>query len=302
LRIVPAEGAMQLKSYALMFVLAVACGPSSRGTPGDDGTTGGDGGGGSATADCATNCSNPACSGIDGCPVCGMVDQPQSTPLPLPDTNQATGRTCTSQAMCTNSAYPNCIQGGDGGECALSYVDTLNFVGFGAGQTLTDVTKLISVCATIEHSYFGDLQIELISPDGKMATMRKFAGLGKTDEFFLGHANDCDGVEPGEGSGYKYCWTQTATTQMLTADNTTCAAGSGCEVWTDPMCHEANVIRGGNYLPEQGAFAALQGAQLNGAWTFRITDLWEEDNGHLFDWSIQFDPSLVSDCSAPIIQ
>lgn len=292
-----------LKSFSWLLVLAVACGPSARNTPGDDGTGGGgDGGnGGSATADCATDCSNPACSGIDGCPVCGMVDQPQSTPLALPDTNEATGRMCTSQSMCT-SQYPNCIMGGDGGECALSYVDTLNFVGFGSGQTLTDVTKLISVCATIEHSYYGDLQIELISPDGKMATMRKFAGLGKTQEFFLGHANDCDDTETGDGSGYKYCWTQTATTQMLTADNSNCAAPNGCEDWTDPMCHEASVIRPGNYLPEQGAFQALQGAQLNGQWTFRITDLWQDDNGHLFDWSIQFDPSLISDCSAPIIQ
>ena len=33
-----------------------------------------------------------------------------------------------------------------------------------------------------------------------------------------------------------------------------------------------------------------------------VTDLWAEDNGFLFDWSIQFDSSLIADCSNPIIQ
>jgi len=303
-----------LKSFAWFLVLAVACGPASRAMPGgggdDDGNGNSDGGDGSATADCANDCSNPVCSGIDGCPVCGMVDQPQSSPLALPDTNQATGRSCTSDASCS-AAYPSCIMGGDGGECSLSYTDTLDFIGFGSGQTLTDTSKLISICATMEHSYFGDLQIELISPDGKILTLRKFVGLDKVGEFFLGHANDCDDDDaPVAGSGYKYCWTQTAATQMLKSDNSNCAAAGGCETWSDnsPACQTADdtgphaVIPAGNYLPENNNFSALQGAQLNGKWTFRITDLWKIDNGYLFDWSIQFDPSLVSDCSSPIIQ
>ena len=49
-------------------------------------------------------------------------------------------------------------------------------------------------------------------------------------------------------------------------------------------------------------FTALQGTVLNGDWKFRVTDLWGADNGFLFDWSISFDPSLVANCSGPIIQ
>ena len=41
---------------------------------------------------------------------------------------------------------------------------------------------------------------------------------------------------------------------------------------------------------------------IDGMWRFRVTDLWEIDNGYLFDWSIQFDPSLVTSCSGPIIE
>jgi hypothetical protein len=300
------------KLFVSLLLITVACGPSSRSTPGgdDDNNNGGGGdggGGGSSTADCATNCNNPACSGIDGCPVCGMVDQPEGSGIELPDTNAGNmNPSCTTSANCT-SMFPNCIQSELGGYCAQSYDDTLDFIGFGSGQTLTDTTKLLSVCATMEHSYYADLQIELVSPDGKIAHLRKFAGRD-IGEFFLGHANDCDENAPTPGVGYKYCWTVAASTTMLNSSNTDCAAATGCENWNgQPMntCEPGeshSVIPAGNYLPDDGTFSALQGAQLNGNWTFRITDLWAQDNGFIFDWTIQFDPSLVSDCSNPIIQ
>ncbi len=303
---------MLLRSATLtMLVFAAACGPTAR--------SGGDGGGGGggpdgSTANCATDCSSPACSGIDGCPVCGVVDQPQSTPLALPDTNLGNENpTCTSNAQCPSTA-PNCVitadtLDGGPGYCAKSYVDTLNFVGFGSGATLTDTSKLIAVCATVEHSWLGDLQIDLISPDGKTVALRQFIGrdLGA---FFLGHPNYCDtDSNPVAGSGYKYCWTAAASTTFLGTLNLTCASSGGCEQWNGSpnTCDDQDdtapyqVVPEGNYLPDVG-FSALQGAQLNGKWTFRVTDLWAIDNGFLFDWSIQFDPSLVSNCSNPIIE
>lgn len=305
-----------MKSLAFIAaVLFVACGPASRNGAGDDDDdtktdahAQGSGGpeicnngiddDGNGLIDCA----DPACSGIDGCPVCGVVDNPQSTPLPLPDTNQGNENpACTTMAQCTTSAAPNCVitgdtDPGDGGPgfCAASYVDTLNFVGFAQGATLTDTSKLIAVCATMEHSWLRDLQIDLISPDGKLLPLRQFQGRDG-GEIFLGHANDCDtDANPVPGVGYKYCWTATATQKLIDA--------SPMETWSDTACDGPHqVVPAGNYLPDVG-FSALQGAQLDGNWTFRVTDLWEEDNGYLFDWSIQFDPSLVSNCSGPIIE
>jgi hypothetical protein len=311
---------MQFKSFASCCLLIIAaCGPAPRGDNfGDDDGTG-DGGNHSGTEVCndhvdndgdgLTDCDDPDCSGIDGCPVCGMVDNPQSAPLALPDTNQQDDSepACTANAQCA-STIPNCVIGAPsagGGECAASYVDTLNFIGFGQGQTLTDTSKLISVCATIEHSWLGDLQIELISPDGKSVALRQFLGRGQLSEFFLGHANDCDtDATPVPGQGYKYCWTAAAPTKMMDSSNSSCA--TGCESWSNPGCdldpsETHDVVPAGNYQPDV-PFSGLQGAQLNGMWTFRVTDLWQEDNGYLFDWSIQFDASLVSNCSGPIIE
>ena len=248
---------------------------------------------------------------------CGMVDRPQSQPLALPDTNQSDGSqpSCTSNAQCSGGT-PNCVITADAfdggpGYCSASFVDTLQFVGFGAGATLTDPTRLISVCATLEHSWLGDLQIELISPDGKSVALRKFVGRTLAP-YFLGHPNYCDDdATPVPGVGYKYCWTAAAKTGPLTADSSTCAAPNGCEQWDgspvntcatdDDNSPPYQVVPAGNYLPDV-PFSALKGAELNGAWTFRVTDLWQEDDGFLFDWSIQFDASLVTDCSSPLVK
>jgi subtilisin-like proprotein convertase family protein len=45
----------------------------------------------------------------------------------------------------------------------------------------------------------------------------------------------------------------------------------------------------------------MVGAALNGAWELRITDLWPEDNGYIFSWSMTWDPASVSTCEGPVI-
>jgi hypothetical protein len=320
---------MQLKSFVWFMVLAVAaCGPSSRQQPGDDddgsggGGDDGGGGGGGDGGTCVPQGDNASGSaGSD----CGSVSVTLSTPLPLPDTNNQDDNNpqCSTNSDCSGSE-PNCIITSDtaddppnGGMCAASYTDTLNFIGFCPGETLDDASKLLSVCATLEHSWVGDVQVDLISPDGKSIALHLFPGRFGTP-IFLGHPNYCDtDTNPIAGSGYEYCWTGSATDLLTTTDNSGCGAPGGCESWAgdktacpngggadegvDGQKGPFDVIPAGNYKPDQ-AFTGLQGAQLNGNWTFRVTDLYAEDNGYLFNWSIQFDPSLLPSCGGPIIQ
>ena len=149
----------------------------------------------------------------------------RAAPLALPDTNASDGtqKSCKTDSDCKAvDASLRHHRGqrirGDGGPgfCAASYVDSLNFVGFASGATLTDTSKLVSVCATLEHSWLGDLQIELISPDGKTVPLRQFIGRATiNDTYFLGHPDYCDSdASPVPGKGYQYCWTATASSKM----------------------------------------------------------------------------------------
>jgi hypothetical protein len=146
---------------------------------------------------------------------------------------------------------------------------------------------LKSVCVVMEHSWLRDLQMDLLTPDGRVITLHKF--IDRTGgEFFLGAPYEADeSGPPVPGTGWKYCWKPTATTTML---------GS------TPITNGGKpTIAMGDYAAVS-PWASMAGTPLNGEWTMRVTDLWGVDNGFMFEWSIAFDPSLVVDCSGPIIQ
>jgi hypothetical protein len=278
-------------------MFAAACAAPHRGHGDDDGVVDSPTGTAEICTDGIDNdndgrvdCSDPDCSGIDGCPVCGQVENPLGQPLALPD-GQSSGTVCSTDTQCvgTNDGAmpphmtPNCVYK----ECHASYTSTLNFIGFPMGAKLDDTSKLVKVCAKLEHSWIRDLQVELITPNGVILPMLKFMGRDG-GEIYLGQANDADSDSmPVPGVGYKYCWSDMAPTTML---NTTMQNFNGHQV-----------VPEGDYKPDV-PFTALQGADLNGMWTFRVTDLWGIDNGYLFEWSISFDPTLVTDCSGPIIE
>ena len=284
--------------FAGFFLLvAVACGPTGR----DPHGIGGDGvdadpsscvptpevcnDGRDNDCDGRVDCGDSDCSGIDGCPVCGAVENPESQPLALPD-GVGSGQACNTDADCTDPVAPNCVAK----ECHGSYTSTLNFVGFGAGATLQDASHFLSVCVVMEHSWLRDLQMDLITPDQRVITLHAFVDRSG-NEIHLGQANDNDtAANPVPGVGYRYCWTGQATQTMLEAP-------------TMPIggIFSAQRLPAGDYR-SVSPFSAMVGTPLNGGWTFRVTDLWSIDNGFLFEWSIAFDPSLVSDCSGPIIE
>jgi len=292
---------MRALGFVFSLAMLVACGPGGRG---DDGV-GDDGVGDDAPepdgppvgcvptaekcgdnvdndCDLRVDCGDPDCSGVDGCAVCGSVENPEASPLALPDgIGQSTA--CSTNAQCTDPVLPNCVHK----ECHASYTSTLNFIGFPQGAMLEDVGKLLSVCAKMEHSWVRDLQIDLITPDGRVITLHKF--VDRTGgEIYLGVANDADNANnPVPGTGYNYCWKLGAPATMLDAPT----MAMGIHKYLPP----------GDYL-SVSPWASMTGTPLNGEWTMRVTDLWPADNGFMFEWSIAFDPTLVSDCSGPIIQ
>jgi subtilisin-like proprotein convertase family protein len=309
---------MMMKQVWLLLVTStfLACGPAARPNGGgddDDGVTqpdsppinppGVEGVPGTCMdgldndQDGRTDCSDPDCSGLEGCAVCGEVENPLGQPFALPDgVGESETTNCSTNADCTNAALPNCISGLVK-ECHASYVSTLNFVGFPQDSTLTDTSKLLEICVTMEHSWIRDLQIEVVPPDGRVFIMHKFLARSG-GEVYAGVANDSDSDDnPVPGQGAKYCWTPTATDLWV-----------GGPTGTDPLVNgPTQNVNGskelvpGNYKTAS-PWNSLSGVPLNGMWSLRVTDLWPIDNGYVFDWSIKFDPTLVVDCSGPIIQ
>ncbi len=155
------------------------------------------------------------------------------------------------------------------------YSTSIVFDGFSPGQTLTSIDDLLGVCVNMEHSFLGDLQIELTCPDGTTVVLQQFITSGGC---FLGEPIDGDGTNPIPGVGYDYCWTSDAPNPD----------------WITYCNQNGGTLPAGDY----SAFGNLEdflGCPLNGEWTITITDLWASDNGYIFEWSIDFNPDLYPD-------
>ena len=154
------------------------------------------------------------------------------------------------------------------GQC---FESNITYDQFPPGATLTNVNGLLSICLEMEHSYMGDLIINIISPTGQTVTMHQQGG-GAT---FLGVPVDNDLTPNAQGTCFNYCWNPTATNGTW-ADNATGTLPSGTYESLNPL-------------------SGLVGSQLNGTWTIQVCDMWALDNGFICNWNIDFNPSLFDD-------
>ncbi|MCU0673282.1 MAG: hypothetical protein MUE69_10875 [Myxococcota bacterium] len=245
------------------------------------------------------DCSDEACSGVGSCPVCGSVDTQLGAPLALPDGVGSDECSSTSDTSCGGAEQ--CFEvgedpffGGSGFECRESYRSSLDFIGFADGATFADVSDLVSVCVTMEHSWVRDLEMRLEAPNGQFVRLQAFAGR-EGGELYLGEADDCDSSSsPSPGTGARYCWTPTATRATMFD------YAGGYDSVTDCLGGTADMLPPGDYSTSD-PFTNLIGTPLNGRWTLSVTDLWGADNGYIFDWSISFNARNVEDCSSPLI-
>jgi len=143
---------------------------------------------------------------------------------------------------------------------------------YDAGLSVTDMNQILNICVNMEHSYSGDLDITIISPNGQEAQLFEQAGFGT----YFGGAND-SGTGPGVGE--TYCFSMNAS--VLLENAPTVIAGTPANDSWQP----------GTYLPFQ-SFNNLVGSPLNGTWTIEIVDNIGIDDGYIFEWYIEFDPNL----------
>lgn len=220
---------------------------------------------------------NNSCTSINNI---DLVIQVSTTPTFTGTTPNQT--VCAGQNVCLNGVVnpttwtdisPTTIAGttflpdGNG----VCYTTSLNFTEFLAGQTLSNISQLQSICANMEHSFLGDLTISIICPNMTTVDMHG-NGAGVYDGTFLGVPIDDGSITP--GIGYDYCWSPTATNGTM-FDNT------------------GGTLPAGTY-ESQNPLTALVGCPMNGDWTIEVCDNLASDNGYIFSWQINFDPSVYS--------
>tara|TARA_R110001592_G_scaffold102362_3_gene289093 strand:+ start:7049 stop:9931 length:2883 start_codon:yes stop_codon:yes gene_type:complete len=168
----------------------------------------------------------------------------------------------------------------DGG--GSSYTTSVSINGF-SGQTINVGTDIQEVCMNIEHSYIGDLDIQLTCPNGTTIMLADIFGSSSSGSTFLGDANSSGSTVP--GIGMDYCFTIGATWGTMVAEN---SAGNHIPSTVTPGY---NILAPGDFQPEEN-FSNLIGCPIDGDWTITITDNILQDNGYIFEWGITLDPDI----------
>lgn len=181
----------------------------------------------------------------------------------------------------------------------FTYSTDLTFDFFEPGATLQTCDDLIGVFVNMEHSYLGDLGMSITCPDGTTVSLMDWPnGGGGT---YMGEAVDDPYDLPGQnvpGVGYTYTWSPDATNGNL-ADQPPNMVAFTTQTGT-PL--NQDIVPEGTYQAD-GNLCDLVGCPLNGSWTLTITDNLGIDNGYVFFWGIDINPSYFPDVTTftPVI-
>lgn len=186
----------------------------------------------------------------------------------------------------------------DGPSCPPgAYETSIEFNSFLPNQNLTDINDFLRVCIEMEHTWMGDIMINLHAPNGNTVILladQNGAGVGNgmgSTNLGLPENNDSfsDECEPSAnlaGEGYTYCWSPNPST-----DNWHQLSDNGL---LDNPVQESVVASNTNIFSDyNNSFNTIVNTPLNGTWTVEVIDTWGGDNGWIFQWWIDFDVEIL---------
>ena len=200
-----------------------------------------------------------------------------------------------------------------------SYRSPLTFTAYANDATIQSANDIYYVRLNMEHSWIGDLYINITCPNGQKADLLKYGGSGSSEcnsqiasssrgwaagnniyvGNFLGNAydygvNSCDGTAFGNepGIGWNYCWSNNSTQGYAYAP------GEGSLIYRSENAHygivdSSNVAAGTQFYHPDDSFNSLIGCPLNGSWFIEVQDGWGQDNGYIFGWELALSTEML---------
>jgi len=161
------------------------------------------------------------------------------------------------------------------------YSSVLKPLIYDLSQTLQNADTLKSVCAIMEHSSLGDLQIKLTCPNGKFILLSDYSNT----QSYIGQPVDDDQYLLAYGASYRYCWSPFA-------KNGTMFQNAETNTYNYKDRNE-NMVENHFYVPaatyaSATPFSDLVGCPMNGNWEFSIKDKNTSDNGYIWGWNLSF--------------
>lgn len=151
---------------------------------------------------------------------------------------------------------------------------------FDPSAVISSVDDVGDICVNMEHSYMGDLVIQLSCPNGTTITLQAQGGGGTQ----IGVPHQADSVDCpngiGIGEGWDYCWNASAE-QTWTE-------------WVNSQIGFGFTLPEGTYAPYD-PMSELIGCPLIGTWQLTVIDNWAADDGQIFEFGVGFAKSFYQE-------
>ncbi len=177
----------------------------------------------------------------------------------------------------------------------VQYQDSFVVSGLPSSATFLDPIFLNSVCVEMEHSYIGDLEMWIECPNGQITPLLNsfspgfLPGGASGGSLFLGNPID-DAGGGGPGIPYQYCFSSNYNQLGPVSQN----YGNSIVATSGNSLNPTSV-----YQPD-GSFSSLIGCPLNGVWKIKVQDNLGIDDGYIFNWQVNIDPSLYTTTSGRV--
>ena len=167
------------------------------------------------------------------------------------------------------------------------------FDAFTPGAVVGSSDDIMSICLNAEHSYIGDIGMQVICPNGQSVILKNQGGgggiwLGVTvDEPY--NSSCCDTSCAPQGEGWTYCWSNQYLDGARGVLGTTGTSGQPLDSTNtvDTTGYFQTPVQGSGTTVDLTAFNSLIGCPLNGEWIFRICDNLSVDNGFIYYWDLE---------------
>ena len=212
------------------------------------------------------------------------------------------------------------------GEMGCSYRSPVTFEDFSPSTVIRNANDINYIRVKLEHSYIGDIYINITCPNGQKASLMNFGGSGTSScnstipsqhrgwatgsNANLGthfgipvdqenSMRPCDSNAYGNqsGVGWNYCWSSNTRNgyQYAPGDGIIYRSTNTTSTTEGNAIDSSNVANGTNfYHPEQN-LASLVGCPVNGDWYIEVMDGWTYDNGYIFEWELSLNSDLVGE-------
>ena len=202
-----------------------------------------------------------------------------------------------------------------------SYRSELLFSGFENNAHISDVNDIRYVMLNIEHSYIGDIYINITCPNSQSADILRYGGSGSSScnssiasssrgwqagsnvstSTYLGQAYDyedsptCDSTAyyNHPGTGWRYCWSNCNDAGFVYASGDGLIYRSANLNGVYYTIDSSDVAAGTHFFHPDQSFASLVGCPMNGTWYIEVIDGWSGDNGYIFGWELALNPNRL---------